>query len=574
MKTLWKSMLVGLAATLGVAGWAPQAYATAACGDLNNNGSVNSGDVVLLLKTVTHAIDGSTLCGGSGALQCGDINANGTLSIGDVVVLLNKTVGNPTLFPICTGAPAAIPCGTTITGDVTTTQTWPGGCVTFINGLVKVQQNVVVTIQPGAIIQGKRSPSAGSGGPTNISALIFLRGSKINANGTPTSPIVMTSDAPAGAHAKGDWGGLSIMGAAPVNCPTGECLAEGLVGVAFGGTNPNDSSGVLRYTRVEFSGKELSPDNELNIITYNGVGRGTTVDHVQGNVGFDDCQEWFGGTMNAKYLVASGCGDDMFDQQLGRTGNVQYGLALFYGPNMQNAGNNGFEWDDNENGFNFLPRSNPAFCNMTMIGTTSQPDVGVQATEFGALLRRGTAGRIVNTIFENFRIGGLKLTENETAAVACDSHTTLHTSGDFLAIWNSIFFNNGQGAGGLGNVSGTWTLPCTPTEWYGMLAANNPASDGHDHRIYPTAPGAVGPDPGIPLTYPTNTSDVNQFFPTAGGPAATTVAADCKAIDSFFDTTNYLGAFNPAGNPNDPADNWLRATAGPGGTSWVSFELN
>src|SRR5262249_12916810 len=154
-------------------------------------------------------------------------------------------------------------------------------------------------------------------------------------------PIIMTSsthvDSDNGQPT--DWSGLTINGAASVNCPGGECLAEGLVGVPFGGTNANDSSGVLEYVRIEFAGREFNIDQDSAGITLNGVGRSTVYDHVQVNVGFNTCQRWFGGTVNGRYLVSSACGNDLFDTQLGTRGSVQYALGVFYQPFMENLGN-------------------------------------------------------------------------------------------------------------------------------------------------------------------------------------------------------------------------------------------
>ena len=110
-----RTTMIGLAVALAVAAWSPEARATAACGDLNNNGSVNSGDAVLLLQVASGTNPGTTLCGGSGALQCGDMNQDGGITIADVVILLNHAVGNPTLF-YCTGQGNVIPAGSTISG--------------------------------------------------------------------------------------------------------------------------------------------------------------------------------------------------------------------------------------------------------------------------------------------------------------------------------------------------------------------------------------------------------------------------------------------------------------------------
>src|SRR4029434_11337131 len=101
---------------------------------------------------------------------------------------------------------------------------------------------------------------------------------------------------------------------------------------------PNDSSGIVRYVRVEFAGRLLSIDNELNIFTMTGVGAVTTVDHVQAHIGLDDAVEWFGGTVKSRYLVASGSADDMFDWQIGFTGSVQYAYRGETGGNHHTTG--------------------------------------------------------------------------------------------------------------------------------------------------------------------------------------------------------------------------------------------
>src|SRR5262249_35658986 len=124
---------------------------------------------------------------------------------------------------------------------------------------------------------------------------------RINAIGTPAAPIVFTSDQPEGGRNVGDWGGIVLNGRAPTNClADGSCLAEGLTGVVFGGPEANDTNGALSYVRIEFDGRQVAPDNALDVLSLNGVGRSTVVNHVQTNVGFDDCIEWFGGTVNAK----------------------------------------------------------------------------------------------------------------------------------------------------------------------------------------------------------------------------------------------------------------------------------
>src|SRR5579875_3843814 len=199
----------------------------AGCADLNNDGRVTIGDAIRLIQAVGVGPSAAD-CGGAGSLSCGDLNADGALSVADVVTLLNALTGNPTLFPLCQGKGNVIACSggkATVTGNLTTNQEWSAACPVYVDGLTFVQPGVTITIDPGTTIVGMDPPTQ-NGGPTNVSALIFLRGSKINAAGTPTQPIVMTSQD----HFEhnnghiGDWGGLTINGNAPVNCPGGECL--------------------------------------------------------------------------------------------------------------------------------------------------------------------------------------------------------------------------------------------------------------------------------------------------------------------------------------------------------------
>ncbi len=550
---VWSGILAGVLFA-GVTGWATTAGAT--CADLNADGKVNIADAVRLIQAVGAGPSGAD-CGGAGTLSCGDLDANGSIGISDVVIMLAQLTHNPTLFPLCQGQGNTVPCvagKAVISGNVTTTQTWSNACPVYINGLVFVQPGVTVTIEPDTTVVGMDPPTQG-GGPTSVSALIFLRGSKINAVGDPTHPIVMTSqdhfeNGTGHAAPTADWGGLSLCGNAPVNCPGGECLAEGLVGVPFGGPDPNDSSGRLEYVRVEFSGRELSPDNELNVITYNGVGAGTVVDHVQASMGFDDCHEWFGGTMNAKFLVASGCGDDLFDTQLGMTGHVQYYVGVYNNANMQNAGNNGFEWDDNENGFDLLPRNQPHVCNVTLIGSAHETNTIGENSEQASNFRRGTAGIVSNVIAMNFRNSGFALNDNATGAQV--------TAGQFV-LSHSLLFNNGADSSPPGQwlqAKGTSTTPTPATWWAGLTA------------VQPTSITAQGPDPQIPVHYGDGMpgldtdNNYNQFIPAGGSPGVASqplvnsLAMDCKTIDPFFDTTNYVGAFRPG----DPASNWLAGT--------------
>jgi hypothetical protein len=218
----WKNGMIGLAAALALAAWSPEARG-AACGDLNNNGSVNSGDAVLLLQVASGTNNGATLCGGVGAVACGDMNQDGGISIADVVILLNHAVGNPTLF-FCTGQGNQIPVGTTLSGNISTNQVWGVngqtccGCdatnTYLVDGTTFVQPGVTITIKPGTCIKEKK-------GAATPSVLVFKPGAQINAAGQATCPIVFTSDQAPGSRGVGDHGGLVLNGNAPSTVPAG-----------------------------------------------------------------------------------------------------------------------------------------------------------------------------------------------------------------------------------------------------------------------------------------------------------------------------------------------------------------
>jgi hypothetical protein len=569
MTNLRYSMLAGLATLALVAGLAGRARADAVCGDLDGNGALTRADCDLILDVVAGPPDAPGVCRGAaaGATQCGDLNADGGVDGTDAVLCRQVVGGGEPSVPLCGGsgggpsAPIACPGGTaTIANDVTRSQTWPATCTIVLDGTIFVNGNLTLTIEPGTVVQGKKNSTDGT-----PSALIFRRGAKINAAGTAEQPIVFTSDQAAGSRARGDWGGLMLNGRAPVNVPGGEGLAEGLSGVPFGGTVATDSSGILKYVRVEYAGRELSVDNELNLVTFNAVGSGTMVDHVQAHVGFDDGLEWFGGTVNGKFLVATGCGDDCLDWQLGATGLVQYALAAQYLPNVEAGGSNGIEADNNENGFNLLPRSAMKFCNLTLLGTNGQPGTRPAVNMIGMLFRRGTGATIANAVVAGFGKVGMELRDNATSAVGCNPGKTLTGN---LVVQSSIFFNNGSPAapaegpftGGnvhCGQSSGTDT-PCNGCELYDLWANGT--------GVVPDlcAAGALGcqdqtpvVDPLVSLAWPPT-----DPRPAAGSPAASG-AANCSTLDPFFETTTYIGAFEPGGT------NWLET---PGG--WINFAVN
>ena len=230
-----------------------------------------------------------------------------------------------------------------VTGEITGVMNWTSNFVYVLRGAVFVKDGGVLNIEAGTLVAGE----AGS-----VGALIVERGGKLNALGTRERPIVFTSDQPPGTRFRGDWGGLIINGRAPTNIPGGEGVGEANTGI-YGGDDPDDDSGTLRYVRVEFAGSEFSPDNELNGIAFQGVGRGGRYEYIQVHMNRDDAFEWFGGTADIKYAIASNTGDDSFDWTFGWTGRAQF-LAVHQ---RSDDADWAIEADNNEFNNNLLPRA-------------------------------------------------------------------------------------------------------------------------------------------------------------------------------------------------------------------------
>lgn len=251
-----------------------------------------------------------------------------------------------------------------------------------------------LTIQPGTIIKGQ----------SGRDYLVISRGSQILANGQANAPIVFTSDR----QVRGGWGGLIINGNAPINgCTIGVCEAEGEGSTGkYGGSDPNDNSGTLRYVRVEYSGFQITPENELNGIAFQGVGAGTTVEYVQVHQTADDGVEFFGGTVNARNLVVTGARDDSIDWVNGWQGKIQYAVVKQF----DDEANNGIEADNLKSNQAAQPQSLPELANLTLIGTSASAAKGGA----GILLRAGTGARIYNSIITGFKKSCLDIDDSTT----------------------------------------------------------------------------------------------------------------------------------------------------------------
>ncbi|RYY60462.1 MAG: hypothetical protein EOO05_09855 [Chitinophagaceae bacterium] len=293
----------------------------------------------------------------------------------------------------------------TITGRITSDTTFRKGNTYILRGPVYMVNNSTLTIEPGVTVKCALTTS-------DVTALIISRGSKLMAAGTADEPIIFTSNSVS--PTSGDWGGIVLCGKANINTSfTGTGGGPGIFEVeggvnnatgdalAGGGATPDDddNSGVLQYVRIEYAGYAAQPDKELNSLTLAAVGRGTTIDHIQVSYAKDDAYEWFGGTVNCKYLIAYKTQDDDFDTDNGFSGKVQFGLSIRDSLIADISTSEAFESDNNAGGAAITPKTSPMFSNITAIGPRATlSNVGNSLFRAGAQIRRNSALSIYNSI--------------------------------------------------------------------------------------------------------------------------------------------------------------------------------
>lgn len=438
------------------------------------------------------------------------LNADGSLNEGVTSVSKNafKTIQPP---------PSKI--DSILSGSITVNTTLSRNKIYGLRRYVHVMAGATLTIEPGTIVFGD---SVGVN-----SALIINRGAKIIANGRADAPIVFTSSAPSGQRAAGDWGGLIILGKAPINNPGGEAIMEGGFDANdktrwyYGGSDATDNSGILRYVRVEFGGIALQPNQELNGITLGAVGRGTTFDHVQSSYANDDGFEWFGGTVDAKYLISNGALDDDFDTDNGFSGRVQFGIAQRYATRADQSTSESFESDNDASGSTNQPVTSAIFSNITCIG----PLANISTTpnsRFGAAaqIRRNSRESICNSIVLGWP-RGIELSSVGTMNAAFN---------DSLYIHNSSWYG----------VKSTWLNLAGGTPPAGMTV------DWLKGSMFSNKLDASSPD-GAMLENPFSDTKFSAL-PKAGSPVLTgasfdRVAGTVAIDDQFFDKVTYIGAF-------------------------------
>ena len=377
-----------------------------------------------------------------------------------------------------------------LAGTITDARTLNSDTVYTITGIVVVDDGASLTIPAGTTVLGSTT--------VQPSALIVRQGGQLFSLGTAEAPVIFTSANEEGSRKRGDWGGVVINGRSQCNFPAGQCVGEGASG-PYGGAVLDDNSGTITFTRIEFAGYEVSFGNELNALTLNGVGSGTTIHHVQVHYGSDDGVELFGGTVDLKYILATGISDDSFDYSTGWSGRGQFWIAQ----QDPDDGDNGFEVDGNEDDYNATPLTDPLIYNVTLVGKGLDGVGGTDGESVDGLrLRRGTGGDIFNAIVVGFGKSGIDIDNEETVGR--------------LSVQNSIIARN---AVDVGTDSDGFQDLIYAEEWNNVIGVDpemvSPFNrDSPDFRTSQVLVGATPPNDGF--------FDVNATFIGAVDPSQTT----------------------------------------------------
>ena len=297
-------------------------------------------------------------------------------------------------------------------GEIKGTLTLSADTNYLLVGFVYVVNGAKIVIPAGTIIKGDKASEG---------TLIIEPGGMIDAQGTKEKPIVFTSAQAVGARTYSDWGGIVLCGNAPVNTISGTTKPqiEGGPRTTYGGDKADDNSGILKYVRIEFAGYPFQPDKEINGLTFGGVGSATIIDYIQVSYSGDDSYEWFGGTVNAKHIIAFRGQDDEFDTDNGWLGKVQFALGIRDYRKADISGSNGFESDNDAAGTSNKAITNGIFCNVSCFGPyDSITKANVDANfKRGMHIRRNSALNVYNSVFAGWPVG-LLLDEDKTYANA------------------------------------------------------------------------------------------------------------------------------------------------------------
>jgi hypothetical protein len=422
-----------------------------------------------------------------------------------------------------------------ISDDISENTTWTADNTYFLDGLIFVNAGATLTIEPGTVIKGLEQANITTG--DGASALIIRRQGMIMAAGTADAPIIFTSelddvDDPfdlindAGYPERQLWGGLIVLGEAPTS--NGQLVQiEGIpveLDATYGGDDPDDNSGVITYVSIRHGGFSISgvEGDEINGLTMGAVGRGTTIHHVEVFANFDDGYEWFGGTVDTKYMIAAFIGDDGFDMDQGYRGKGQFWFGL-HAPDLAGRA---FEHDGCEP--DFAPCSDDIFTqgiisNLTYVGSGSGASPGGDNNDFSFRLRQNAGTQLFNSVTTAVTGQVARIDGGDTEPDAVDRFR----AGD-LRLENNVVFDFGAGT--------SWddllrTADDAKAELVAYMDQNNQITD-------PMLAG-IGYDVGAEELDPRPNPD----SPLLGSADFTFADELSKVNDDFFDQVSYRGAF-------------------------------
>ncbi|MBX2920858.1 MAG: hypothetical protein KF746_01600 [Chitinophagaceae bacterium] len=445
-----------------------------------------------------------------------------------------------------------------LSGRITKDVTLKKGDDNMLSGIVYITNGVTLTVEAGATVKGDYK-----GG--NVAALVITRGARIEAKGTQDEPIVFTSSSPD--PRSGDWGGIVICGKASINTEfTGTGGGKGIMevegginnaegdGLAGGGATPDDAdnSGTLQYVRIEYAGYAYQPDKEVNSLTMAAVGSGTTIDHVQVTYAKDDAFEWFGGTVNCKYLIAYKTQDDDFDSDNGYSGNVQFGLIVRDSLIADISKSESFESDNNSAGADVAPQTKAVFSNITSVGPLATlSNTGNSNYLAGAQIRRNSSISIINSVFIGWPTGILIDASTGRATDRNITAGTLKIGGVVVAGCKTpVSYTKGS------NSDVTGATAESITDWFNTPELKNRIITGADN-LYTRPFDYSNPD-FVPFG---NSSSVLVNKPVSGSnPATVYTYFDDPAIKerSFITEVDFIGAIAPAGENAGWHKGWTR----------------
>lgn len=419
-------------------------------------------------------------------------------------------------------------------GTLFSNRTLSRDTIYLLRGIVYVPQTYTLTIPAGTVIRGAAA-TADPSGANMPGSLVIERGAFINARGTASQPIIFTSAKAAGQRAYGDWGGIVLIGRSPVNRSGATANPRGIRGTVETYGEPASNSGIMQYVRIEYGGAPMGGNANVRLagLSFYGVGTGTTIDHIQVSYSGGDAYSWFGGTVNAKNLMAFRTTDDDWTVDWGYTGNVQFGAALRDPSVFDASGSNGLEVENYETAdtdvsvvtpINGQAQNVPVFANISSFAYSATPTTG--NARAGLYVRRNSAIAVYNSLFYGYPEG---------VRVEATTGPSSLTSG-IVDLRGVVLANTPTPVAGGGAVTTDQVA-----QYYLTVGRNNQVvQSGNLASLLLNSSNFV-------LTAP-------AFLPQSGSPLLSD-AVSGNRLNSFFTTVGYRGAFG--------TDNW--------GANWTNY---